>query len=125
MPRTEEVDREELINAIWRARGKVSAAAIVLGVSARTIRNYAMKYSTVRAAIDSARADWDDQLLDVAESKLYDEVKDGRPWAIKYALSTKGRSRGYVERQEHEVTGASGGAVTIRIEGVIDDAGDG
>lgn len=114
MARLEEVDREELINAIWTAKGKVSLAATKVGVSPRTVYNYAEKYKTVQQAIDDARAAWDESLVDLAEVKLYESVKDNKPWAVKMALATKGKSRGYVERQE--LTGAEGADLSIDIK---------
>jgi len=47
----------------------------------------------------------------MAETELYRAIRDGKDWAVKYILSTKGKSRGYVERQE--VTGADGGAIIV------------
>ncbi len=35
--------------------------------------------------------------LDVAELALTIAIMDREPWAIKYMLSTKGKSRGYIE----------------------------
>ncbi|HPV08969.1 MAG TPA: hypothetical protein PLD57_18030 [Aggregatilineales bacterium] len=120
MARPEAIDREELISAIWAAQGKVTVAAQRLGCTVRTIYNYANKYATVQNAIDEARAMWDEKLVDLAELKLFQEVNDGSAWAIKYALSTKGKSRGYVERQEH--TGADGGALNVVVRWPEQDA---
>jgi len=120
MARPEAIDREELISAIWAAQGKVTVAAQRLGCTVRTIYNYANKYATVQNAIDEARAMWDEKLVDLAELKLFQEVNDGSAWAIKYALSTKGKSRGYVERQE--VTGADGGALNVVVRWPEQDA---
>ena len=120
MARPEAIDREELISAIWAAQGKVTVAAQRLGCTARTIYNYANKYATVQNALDEARATWDEKLVDLAELKLFQEVNDGSAWAIKYALSTKGKSRGYVERQE--VTGADGGALNVVVRWPEQDA---
>ncbi len=120
MARPEAINREELISAIWAAQGKVTVAAQRLGCTVRTIYNYANKYATVQNAIDEARAMWDEKLVDLAELKLFQEVNDGNAWAIKYALSTKGKSRGYVERQE--VTGADGGALNVVVRWPEQDA---
>ena len=120
MARTEAIDREKLINAIWAAQGKITVAAQRMGCTVRTIYNYANKYATVQNAIDEARAMWDEKLVDLAELKLFQEVNDGSAWAIKYALSTKGKSRGYVERQE--VTGADGGALNVVVRWPEQDA---
>lgn len=117
MARKEEFDREEMINAIWGAQGKVSVAAQAVGCTPETVFAYARKYATVKDAIDQARSTWDEKLLDAAEVKLYEQVLDGRPWAVKYTLATKGKARGYVERQE--VSGPDGGALHVRV--VYDD----
>ena len=113
MARKEEFDREEIINAIWLAQGKVSIAAKRVGCDPATIFAYARRYTTVQEAIDGARRSWDEQLLDAAEVKLYEQIMDGRAWAVRYALSTKGKDRGYVERSEW--TGANGGALDVKL----------
>jgi hypothetical protein len=105
MARTESLDRGDLINAIWAAQGKVSIVAQRLSVDASTVFVYARKYQTVREAIDGARKSWDEKLLDAAEVKLYEHIMDGKPWAVKYALSTKGKDRGYTERKEYSGPG--------------------
>ena len=43
--------------------------------------------------------------LDFAESKLYELVDDKHPTAIIFLLKTKGKDRGYVERQEFDIEG--------------------
>lgn len=46
----------------------------------------------------------------MAESKLFANVKEGKETSIFYILNTLGRTRGYVQRQEHANSG------TIKIE---------
>ena len=41
--------------------------------------------------------------MDFAESHLYKLVKEGNPAATIFFLKTKGKARGYVERQEVEI----------------------
>lgn len=41
--------------------------------------------------------------IDFAESKLHSSIADGNVTAIIFFLKTKGKSRGYVERQEIEL----------------------
>lgn len=43
-------------------------------------------------------------LIDFAESKLMQEVRSGNTAAILFFLKTQGKSRGYVERVEQDVT---------------------
>jgi hypothetical protein len=39
-------------------------------------------------------------VLDFAESQLHKQIKDGNTTATIFLLKTKGKSRGYIERQE-------------------------
>lgn len=110
---TETLNREELINEIWKQKGKVSLVARSLGVATRTIYNYATRYATVQKAIDDARLDFDEFLCDTAEVGLQKATIDREAWAVKYVLSTKGKDRGYVERQEH--TGEGGGPIQYEL----------
>ena len=55
-------------------------------------------------------------VLDFAESKLYELVKEGNPVATIFLLKTKGKSRGYVEKQIQEITGPDGKDIDINIE---------
>lgn len=48
---------------------------------------------------------YDGRRTDVAELKLEQAIQNGEPWAIQFQLKTKGRHRGYVERQEVETHG--------------------
>jgi predicted transcriptional regulator len=43
-----------------------------------------------------------EQILDMAEGSLFQQVQEKQAWATKYLLSTKGKERGYVEKQEIE-----------------------
>lgn len=91
------LDREILINEIWINKGKVGLVAQRLGVTSKTIYNYADRYATVKNAIDDARAHADELLVDTAELKLQAAVMAGEAWSIRYTLGTKGKSRGYGE----------------------------
>jgi hypothetical protein len=101
----ETLDREKLINEIWRNKGKVGLCAERLGVTAKTIYNYADKYATVKNAIDDSRLHADEVIDDTAELKLVQAIQRGEAWAIRYRLSTKGRNRGYSEHVEIEHSG--------------------
>lgn len=112
MPR---VTNKEIIAEIERQRGNLTAAARVLGLHRSTLYKRAQRSATLQAAIEGAR----EAMLDEAESVLYDKVLAGSTAELIFFLKTRGKGRGYVERQE--VTGEDGGALTIRV--VYDDAG--
>lgn len=54
-----------------------------------------------------------EEALDLGEAALIASVVKREPWAVKYLLSTQGKGRGYVERQE--VTGKDGGDITVKV----------
>jgi hypothetical protein len=45
-----------------------------------------------------------DVAIDFAESQLHKQIKDGNSTATIFFLKTKGKKRGYVERQEVDVS---------------------
>jgi len=99
---------KQFIDAIAGSGGIVSTIASRIGCTWHTARKYIDNYPTIRAAYD----DECEKVLDLAEAKTIEAIKDGDTSMIRYYLSTKGKNRGYSER--HEVTGSDGGALTIR-----------
>ena len=95
--------------ALRKFRGGVYLAASALDVSPRSVYNYLEKYPELQELKDS----FAESMVDKAEYNLHDAVEKGDPWALKYALSTKGKNRGYTERQE--ITGADGGDMVIHV----------
>lgn len=95
------VTQGKAISAIYRNKGILTKAAIDLGVTRMTLYNYMKRWPKVQAAYEDAS----NETLDLAELGLYKAIKDGKLAAIMFALKTKGRKRGYVERTEtQEVT---------------------
>ena len=100
--KTEALDRETLINTIWKARGKVALVAEQLGVSTQTIYNYARRYATVQEAISDAQLHMSTLMVDTAETKTFKGVMEGERWAVLYVLnsSPEARRRGWGESKE-------------------------
>jgi hypothetical protein len=107
---------ETVIEAIRAAHGVKAAAARALNVTRQTLDNYIDRWESVRQAYEEANA----VCLDVAEEGLGSFVRgeiEGmttreRLDAIKFYLRTKGRIRGFGDRQE--ITGADGAPLTLR-----------
>ena len=93
--------------AIHDKRGNVSAVARSFGVSRNAVQRRIDGNERLQEALREAR----ETMLDNAERTLYDEATDGNTTALIFFLKTQGKSRGYIERQEH--TGADGGAINI------------
>ena len=85
--------------ALLACYGNVSAAARALGAS-HTSLWHRIKRS---ARLQEARIEAEEQALDIAEDSLIKAVKAGEAWAVCFLLKTKGKKRGYMERQEAAV----------------------
>lgn len=81
--------------AIYEARGLLSVAARKLGTSVRTVKKFVRDYDICAVAAEEA----DEMLLDFAEAKLMQKIKSGDIASIIFYLRTKGKHRGYTERQ--------------------------
>jgi len=111
------LSKKMVIEALKNKKGAVYLAAADLGCSHTAIYAYINKYPELQELKDQ----FDEEVTDIAELNLRKAVINADPWALKYQLSTKGKSRGYVERQE--VTGADGKPMNIRwvdVEGDTD-----
>lgn len=93
-----------------RTSGMVFVASEQLGCSYLTMRRRIEKSPRLQRVKEQAEG----YLVDIGELKLKEAVLAGNLPAIKYLLSTKGKNRGYVERQE--TSGADGGPVELLIK---------
>jgi hypothetical protein len=83
----------EVSAALRESKGMVSIAAQRLGCDQDTILNYCKRYPTVEAVKREAR----NEVLDEAELRLWKAIRRDEAWAIAFCLKTIGRSRGYGE----------------------------
>ncbi len=91
----------QVAEALQQSHGLQTLAAEALKCSRATIRNYIKDHTIVAEAYDEGR----EVVLDVAESKLINAIYADKEWAIKFYLSTVGKSRGYTQKQEIEHSG--------------------
>ena len=98
---------EQMIGAILKAEGNLAEAARSLQCSRTTLYNYMNRYVTIKQAYE----DINESTIDWVQDKLLDQCRRGNITALIFYLKTKGKHRGYVERQEH--TGADGGAIVL------------
>lgn len=94
MPGANQYRAADFIAAIPGSGGIISAIARRVGCDWHTAKKYIEKFPTVRQVYDDER----EGLLDIAEVKLIERVKDGDPWAIKYFLGKMGQHRGWGDK---------------------------
>lgn len=94
--------KKRVIEAMDKNLGVVTLACRATGISRKTYYSW---YNSDKAFKESCDA-VNDVALDFAESQLFKCIKDGSVASIIFYLKTKGKKRGFVERQE--ITGAEG-----------------
>lgn len=91
--------KEAMLEALERSLGIVTTACNAVGVGRTTHYQWMKDDPDYKQAVK----DIDNRTLDFAESHLHKLIKEGNPAATIFFLKTKGKARGYVERQEIEV----------------------
>lgn len=98
-------NKERLLKALEASLGVVTDACKKVKLSRQTFYKYLKEDPDFKAAV----LELEEVALDTAESALFNQIKDGNVTSIIFYLKTKGRRRGYVERQE--ISGPDGGPV--------------
>ena len=88
-----------MLEALEKSLGIVTTACQSVGIDRATHYRWMRSDMEYKAAVESIA----DRVLDFAESHLHGLIKDKNPAAVIFYLKTKGKARGYVERQEIEV----------------------
>jgi hypothetical protein len=88
--------KKAMIEALEKSLGIVTQACKVVGISRDTHYRWMKDDEEYKTAIQELG----DVALDFAESKLHKLIDQGNPAATIFYLKTKGKNRGYIERQE-------------------------
>jgi hypothetical protein len=101
-PNKTQHNKKALINALEKSLGVVTSACKSVGLNRSTYYDYYNSDPEFKKSVDELS----NIALDFAESNLHKQIKDGNTSATIFYLKTKGKRRGYVERQE--ITGIEG-----------------
>jgi pyruvate/2-oxoacid:ferredoxin oxidoreductase alpha subunit len=98
MPKLTNTDilKANIITALEKSLGVVTTACKSVDISRMTFYEWYNNDEAFKKKVDSIQ----DIALDYAESQLHKRIKEGSDTAIIFYLKTKGKNRGYVERQE-------------------------
>tara|TARA_R100001198_G_C5098763_1_gene131878 strand:+ start:149 stop:505 length:357 start_codon:yes stop_codon:yes gene_type:complete len=102
--------KKGLLEALEKSLGVVTTACKQVGIGRTTFYNYYNDDKDFAKQVD----DIENVALDFAESQLHKQIQDGSTAATIFLLKTRGKKRGYVERQE--ITGADGIPTDVKIE---------
>ena len=95
MNKTEQ-HKKALLKALEKSLGVVTTACKQVGVGRTTFYEWYNKDEEFKNQVD----DISNIALDFAESQLHKQIQEGNTTATIFLLKTKGKKRGYVERQE-------------------------
>lgn len=92
--------KKAMLEALEKTLGVVTTAAKIVGIERTTHYKWMESDNDYKEKVQ----DLQDVVLDFAESALHKMVENHNPAATLFLLKTKGKKRGYVERQEIEHT---------------------
>lgn len=102
MDKSRHIKKESLLKALEKSLGVVTVACKNADIPRSTFYKW-LKEDTQFA---SEVKDIENIALDFAESQLHNQISGGNTSATIFYLKTKGKNRGYVERQE--ISGVDG-----------------
>ena len=88
--------KEQMIAALEKTLGIVTSACKQVGISRDTHYRWLREDSEYKKQVD----DVENVALDFVESKLHNQIANDIPVSTIFYLKTKGKKRGYIERQE-------------------------
>ena len=117
MDKSRHIKKESMLKALEKSLGVVTVACRNSEIPRSTF------YKWMNEDEDFAKEvlDIENVALDFAESQLHTQIRKNNTSATIFYLKTKGKKRGYIERQE--ITGADGMPTNFQIE-IIDKTED-
>jgi len=92
--------KNNLIKALEKSLGIVTSACKNVGCSRETFYKYCKDDADFKARVK----DIENIALDFAESKLHKQIASGNSTSTIFYLKTKGKKRGYIEKNEIDLT---------------------
>ena len=94
-PRTAE-KKKLFIDNFLGSLANISVCCKKVGISRQTFYQWSKEDEEFKLEVQNVQ----EELLDFAESVLFKKVREGSTAELIFFLKTKGKSRGYIERQE-------------------------
>ena len=115
MNKSRHIKKESLLKALENSLGVVTVAC----KSADIPRSTYYKWLKEDEDFSKAVKEIENIALDFAESQLHTQMKDGSTSATIFYLKTKGKKRGYIERNELDLSsGDEPVKINVNIKGV-------
>ncbi|QDP56842.1 MAG: hypothetical protein Unbinned2716contig1004_16 [Prokaryotic dsDNA virus sp.] len=91
--------KKDFLKALRNNLGHITNACVAANISRRTYYEWIEKDDDFREDVSHVQ----ESLLDLAESKLLENIESNENVAIIFYLKTKGKKRGYIEKQEVDI----------------------
>lgn len=91
--------KKALLEALEKSLGVVTTACKTVGIDRTTHYRWLKEDEEFETQVK----DIENVALDFAESQLLKQIKDNNTTAIIFYLKTKGKNRGYIEKQEFSI----------------------
>tara|TARA_R100000655_G_scaffold103039_1_gene149219 strand:+ start:1548 stop:1901 length:354 start_codon:yes stop_codon:yes gene_type:complete len=115
MDKNRHIKKESMLKALEKSLGVVTVAC----KQSNTPRSTYYKWLKEDEEFAKEVKEIENIALDFAESQLHSQMRDGNTSATIFYLKTKGKKRGYIERQELDVnSGENPFNVSVNIKGV-------
>ena len=88
--------KQLMLEALRKSLGIVTTACLSAGISRESHYNWLKDDPEYKKSVEAL----DDVVLDFAESQLHKRINEGSDTATIFFLKTKGKKRGYIEKQE-------------------------
>jgi len=116
---TKEIKKKQVMLACQGA-GTITTVAHRLGCSIYLAKRHIYKWEETRAIFTES----EEIMLDLAETGLMKALKKEEEWAIKLVLKMKGKSRGYDENGDINITNNVIGGNSMTVVNSINDMSD-
>ncbi len=91
-----DITKKAMVEALEKSLGIVTTACKSVGISRETHYRWLREDDDYKKEVEALA----DVAIDFAESQLHKQIKEGNSTATIFYLKTKGKKRGYIERQE-------------------------
>lgn len=119
MDKSRHIKKEALLTALEKSLGVVTLACKNADIPRSTFYKWLKDDAEFRHKVKLI----EDIALDFAESKLHQQIAENSTPATIFYLKTKGKSRGYTEKNELDITSGGNNLTELKIE-VIDTKQD-
>jgi ACT domain-containing protein len=101
MNKSGHIKKKAIIAALEQTRGVVTTACTKADIPRSTFYKWYNEDAEFKKEVDEIQ----NITLDFAESQLFKQIKENNTTATIFYLKTKGKNRGYIERQEIQHSG--------------------